>query len=90
MKYKHHCCIDLTMRIGIPGVLKLLLTSAVILYNKIYIPKVNQFITINILIGILTIFIGTELSQKIFFESLIFTIVFVASLELRLLDQKNA
>lgn len=78
------------MRIGISGVLKLLLTSAVILYNKIYITKVNQFIAISILIGILTIFIGTELSQKIFFESLIFTIVFVASLELRLLDQKNA
>lgn len=85
----HSGWIDLTMGIGVPGVLMLLLTSTIILYNKKYIPQANQFVAINILIGILTIFIGTELSQKIFFESLIFTIVFVASLELRLLDQKN-
>jgi hypothetical protein len=88
----HSGWIDLTLGVGIPGTLLILLASYLAIINIKANPTIWGKFGFSYLLAILLFWITTELSQKVFFDSLIFAIALVSGLSLNkshLLKNKN-
>jgi O-antigen ligase len=86
----HSGWLDLTLGIGIPGIVLIILASSLAMRNLVHSKLIWSDPVIWTLSSIALLMVTTEVSQKVYLDALIYLILFAASLSLGMQQSNHA